>query len=82
MIPIGVPMKTPMMVMMRLPTIGFSRPPALPGGGVISVKTAALRPLKPFQNSAPRMSASMARPTRGGDERQRHPDLADFGALL
>ncbi len=63
MIPIGVPMKTPMTVMMRLPTIGFSRPPALPGGGVISVKTAALRPLKPFQNSAPRMSASMARPS-------------------
>ena len=29
-------MQTPMMVMMRLPTIGFSRPPALPGGGVIS----------------------------------------------
>ena len=37
--PIGVPIATASTVMIRLPTIGLSKPPALPGGGVISVKT-------------------------------------------
>ena len=47
---------------MRLPKIGLSRPPAEPGGGVISVKTATDKPLKPFHNSAPRISTSQPRP--------------------
>jgi len=33
-----------------------------PGGGVISVKTATDKPLKPFHNSAPRISTSQPRP--------------------
>ena len=45
--PIGVPISTARTVMIRLPMIGLSRPPAAPGGGVISVKTASERPLKP-----------------------------------
>src|SRR5262249_39260900 len=48
---------------MRLPTIGLSRPPAEPGGGVISVNTASDRPEKPSHNRAPRMSTSQPRPT-------------------
>src|ERR1700722_4995034 len=61
--PIGVPIATAMIVRIRLPTIGLSRPPAAPGGGVISVKTATDRPLKPFHNSAPRISTSQPSPT-------------------
>ena len=48
--------------MIRLPTIGLSRPPAAPGGGVISVKTASDRPPRPFQSSTPRISTSQPRP--------------------
>ena len=50
--------------MIRLPMIGLSRPPAAPGGGVISVKTLSDRPLKPSQSRMPRISASQPRPTR------------------
>ena len=45
--PIGVPMTTAMTVIIRLPMIGLSSPPADPGGGVISVKTASESPLRP-----------------------------------
>src|SRR5262249_20141959 len=38
------------------------RPPAAPGGGVISVNTASDRPEKPSHNRAPRMSTSQPRP--------------------
>ena len=33
--PTGVPTATPITVMIKLPTIAFKRPPALPGGGVM-----------------------------------------------
>ena len=42
--------------------IGFSSPPLEPGGGVISVKTAIDKPLKPFHSSAPRIRTSQPRP--------------------
>ena len=45
--PIGVPITTARTVRMRLPTIGLSSPPAAPGGGVISVKTASESPENP-----------------------------------
>src|SRR3569833_389539 len=60
--PSGVPMATAIVVMMRLPMIGLSRPPAEPGGGVICVNTARDRPLKPSHKSTARISASQARP--------------------
>ena len=61
MAPLG-PTATAMTVMATEPAMAFNRPPASPGGGVISVKTATLRPASPFHNSAPRISASQARP--------------------
>ena len=60
--PSGVPIATAITVMTRLPTIGLSNPPAEPGGGVIWVNTARLRPLKPFQNSTIRISTSQLSP--------------------
>src|SRR5689334_16577402 len=48
--------------MIRLPTIGLSKPPLLPGGGVICVKTLTERPATPFHTSVPRMSTSHKRP--------------------
>src|SRR4029079_3906921 len=42
--------------------MALSRPPADPGGGVISVKTASERPLKPSYSSTPRISTSQPRP--------------------
>ena len=47
---------------MRLPIIGLSSPPLAPGGGVICVKTAGDKPLKPFHSSAPRIRTSQPRP--------------------
>src|SRR5690348_5323565 len=60
--PSGVPIATAMAVISRLPTIGLSRPPAAPGGGVISVKTASDRPPTPSHSRTPRMSTSQVRP--------------------
>ena len=60
--PSGVPIATAIPVMTRLPMIGLSRPPAEPGGGVISVNTASDSPLKPFQNSTARITTSQVRP--------------------
>ena len=61
--PIGVPMRTAITVSMMLPTIGLSSPPAEPGGGVISVKTAGDRPLRPSNRRVPRIMTSQPRPT-------------------
>ena len=36
--------------------IGFNKPPALPGGGVISVNTASDRPPTPFTTSTVKIS--------------------------
>src|SRR3954462_6010679 len=60
--PSGVPMSTASTVRIRLPTIGFSRPPSAPGGGVISVKTASESPEKPCHSSSPRINTSQPRP--------------------
>ena len=42
--------------------MGLRSPPLAPGGGVICVNTAGDRPLKPFQSSDPRISASQPSP--------------------
>src|SRR5215831_2296717 len=62
--PIGVPMRTPSAVSARLPTMAFKRPPAEPGGGVFSVKTASDSPPKPSYSSTNRISTSQPRPNR------------------
>ena len=61
--PIGVPIATPIAVMMRLPTMALSRPPELPGGGVISVNTPSESPEKPWYTSVPRMIARIPTPS-------------------
>ena len=60
--PIGVPISTASAVSIRLPMMALSRPPAEPGGGVISVNTASESPLKPSYSSTPRISTSQPRP--------------------
>src|ERR1700752_424501 len=60
--PIGVPISTARNVRIRLPMIGFSSPPAEPGGGVISVNTASESPPKPFQRRTPRTQTSQPSP--------------------
>ncbi len=66
--------------MTRLPTIGLSRPPAEPGGGVISVNTASDSPLKPFQNSTARISTSQDRPNAVARIGERHGDAVAAAA--
>ena len=79
--PIGVPSDDADDGHDELPTMAFSRPPALPGGGVISVKTASDEAADAFQSSAPRISASH-QAEGGGGQRQRHPDgIAARGAV-
>ncbi len=61
--PSGAPMPTPISVISSEPTMALSNPPVLePGGGVISVNTCALRPVRPFQNRVNRISASQVTP--------------------
>src|SRR5215813_9365250 len=62
--PIGVPMTTASTVMIRLPAMAFNRPPAEPGGGVISVNTYSDSPPKPSYSSTDRISTSQPRPNR------------------
>ena len=52
----------------------------LPGGGVISVKTAGDRPPRPFEQASTRISTSTARPSPAAAQRQAH-DRPCFGAL-
>src|SRR6202008_582517 len=61
--PIGVPTAIASAVSIRLPTMGFSKPPAAPGGGVISVNTRSDRPLNPSHSNVPRIQASALNPT-------------------
>ena len=42
--------------------MALARPPALPGGGVFSVKTASERPEKPFHRSVARITTSQVAP--------------------
>ena len=60
--PSGVPNATARMVRIRLPTIGLSRPPAPPGGGVISVNTASVSPPTPFTTSTSKINTSHVKP--------------------
>ncbi len=57
-----MPNSTANTVRIRLPTMGFSKPPAPPGGGVISVKTAGESPPTPFTTSTVRIKASQVKP--------------------
>ena len=63
--------------MIRLPTMALSRPPAEPGGGVISVKTRSERPLKPSQSRAPRIEHEPAQ----AEQRSRQGQAAHDDAL-
>ena len=64
---------TPMTVMIKLPAIALSRPPALPGGGVIWVKTASESPAKPFQNSTAEDQDQPGQAEAGGGDAEAHP---------
>ena len=76
--PIGVPIATATKVITRLPAIGLSRPPEPPGGGVISVKTARLRPLKPFHS---KLAQNEHQPRQAEHRRaDRQPDRDDVAA--
>ena len=61
--PRGAPISTPMTVITTLPKMALSRPPSLPGGGVISVNTAPDRPPMPFHSRLARISRSAPRPS-------------------
>ena len=61
-------------VRIRLPTMALSRPPAAPGGGVISVKTASESPLTPVPQQRAEDQHQPAEAERGGGERQDHRD--------
>ena len=71
--PIGVPITTAITVMIKLPTIGLSRPPAEPGGGVIWVKTARSRPLKPFHSRSAEDQHQPHQAEAGGADRAGRP---------
>ena len=61
--PVGVPIAVAIPTISRLPTIAFSSPPLLPGGGVICVKIAGpIAPMPPI-SSEPSTSTSSASPT-------------------
>ena len=73
--------RSPARVMIRLPTIALSRPPAQPGGGVICVKTLERQAGKPFVQQR-RTGSAPARPgrTRSRRQRQRRGDGVGDGA--
>src|SRR5450755_2272909 len=60
--PIGEPIKIPSNVIMALPYSALSKPPSLPGGGVIWVNTWRDMPAKPCEMSVHRIAARHARP--------------------
>ena len=60
--PSGVPMTIAAAQINALPVMALSRPPASPGGGVLSVNTCNDRPPMPFHTRMPRMSASQQSP--------------------
>ncbi len=61
-IPTGVPIAVPMNAISRLPAIALSRPPELPGGGVISVNKRGPKAWNPAWNSVIRIQNRNARP--------------------
>ncbi len=60
--PVGVPTRVAMKVMTRLPAIALSRPPLLPGGGVICANSAGVMALTPLTSSVPNTITSQSRP--------------------
>ena len=58
----------------RLPMIGLSRPPAAPGGGVISVKTRKREAAEALVEQRAEDQRQPAEAERGRGERQRHGD--------
>ena len=60
--PVGVPIKVAITVIAKLPAIALSRPPLLPGGGVISVNSADPIAPTPFSSNVHSTSTSHNRP--------------------
>ena len=60
--PIGVPIAIAIRLMITLPKNALSRPPASPGGGVISVNRAMLSELMPLLRVVHRIQTSQNRP--------------------
>ena len=60
--PIGVPIRVASVAIITLPTMALSRPPVLPGGGVIWVNMAMPMPPRPFWNRVNRIQTSQNRP--------------------
>ena len=81
--PSGVPISTASMVRIRLPMIGLSRPPAPPGGGVISVNTASDSPPTPFttQHQQDEHEPGQAE-GRGADRKRRRQAIAPSPAVI
>ena len=83
--PIGVPITMPSTVKMIEPMIGFRSPPALPGGGVISVKTESESPAKPCQeeraedDNQPGETESGRSKTKGHGDRVRAASAGEAG---
>ena len=68
--PVGVPIRVAIKVITTLPKIAFSNPPALPGGGVISVNNAGVIAAIPFHSNVHRTRTSHSKPKPGRRDRQ------------
>ena len=60
--PVGVPTNVATTVITTLPKIAFSRPPLLPGGGVIWVNSVGLIAEKPSYSNVHRTKTSHTKP--------------------
>src|SRR5437868_2911005 len=60
--PIGVPINVPIVAISTLPAIAFSKPPLLPGGGVICVNRSVLNAWNPACSNVNRIHSRNARP--------------------
>src|SRR5450759_2498542 len=58
----GVPIRVPTSVIIRLPAMALSRPPELPGGGVICTNTTGVSAGSPWSNSVNNIQHSQNRP--------------------
>src|SRR6058998_2704136 len=60
--PVGVPTRVAISVIITLPKIAFNNPPALPGGGVICPNSAGVIAARPFSSSVHSTRTSHNRP--------------------
>ena len=60
--PVGVPTRVAIRVIITLPKIAFSSPPLLPGGGVIWLNNAGVIAATPFSSNVQRTRTSHNRP--------------------